>query len=79
MADSLLEATSGPGDGAAGSREVRRSFGRDPEAAEATGAMELQFLPAVVAREEGEDGKTGTERDGSKCASKGSGSKKGAR
>ena len=54
MADSLLGAAFGPSDGAAGSGEVRRSFGRDPEAAKATSAAEQQFLPTVVAREEGE-------------------------
>ena len=55
MAGSLLEATSDPADGAAGSGEVRRSFGRDPEAKEATSAVELQFLLAIITREEGED------------------------
>ena len=79
MAGSLLVAASGLGDGAAGSGEVRRSLRRDPEATEATAAAELQFLPAVIAEEEGEDGKTGTERDSEIRVSKGPGSKRGAR
>ena len=57
--DSLLEATSSPGDGAASSGEVWQSFSEDPEVAEATGVVGLHFLPTVVTGEEEEDGESG--------------------